>query len=104
MTDQRGYFPISESFTQRWGLDATGNWQGLQDDDTGAGMWNLIQNCAANTVNEITRVANSAGQTRVPARRPRRKGCPNSPNGIASCRIFLRTSGGRAKGFVQWPT
>ena len=51
----------SESFAQCWGLDATGNWQGFQEDDTGAGIWSLVQSRAANTVNEITRVTNSTG-------------------------------------------
>ena len=61
MTDQSGYVPTRESFAQCWGLDATGNWQNFQEDDTGAGTWNLIQSRAANTVNEITGITNSAG-------------------------------------------
>ncbi len=61
MTDQSGYVPTSESFAQCWGLDATGNWQNFQEDDTGAGTWSLVQSRAANTVNEITGITNSAG-------------------------------------------
>ncbi len=61
MTDQSGYVLTSESFAQCWGLDATGNWQNFQEDDTGAGTWSLVQSRAASTVNEITGISNSAG-------------------------------------------
>ena len=48
-------------FAQCWTLDPTGNWKGFQEDDTGSGIWNLIQSRTASTVNEITGITNSVG-------------------------------------------
>ncbi len=64
---QRGTLTSSNSqvqspkFAQCWTLDATGNWKGFRQDDTGSGTWNLIQSRSANPVNEITGIVNSAG-------------------------------------------
>jgi RHS repeat-associated protein len=64
---QRGTLANSDSqiqnpkFLQCWTLDATGNWKGFRQDDTGSGTWNLIQSRSANPVNEITGIVNSAG-------------------------------------------
>jgi RHS repeat-associated protein len=49
------------TFGQCWTLDATGNWKGFRDDDTGSGTWDLVQSRTANTVNEITNITNSVG-------------------------------------------
>ena len=51
----------SGAFNQCWTLDATGNWKGFREDDTGSGTWNLVQSRSANTVNEITGITNSVG-------------------------------------------
>jgi RHS repeat-associated protein len=42
-------------------LDATGNWKGFREDDTGSGAWDLVQSRTANTVNEITGITNTTG-------------------------------------------
>jgi hypothetical protein len=42
----------SQTFAQCWTLDSTGNWQGFREDDDGNGSWDLIQQRAANAVNE----------------------------------------------------
>ena len=51
----------SPDFIQCWTLDATGNWKGFREDDTGSGTWDLVQSRTANTVNEITGITNSTG-------------------------------------------
>ncbi len=51
----------SETFAQCWGLDNTGNWQNFQQDDTGAGVWDLVQARTANAVNEILSILPVAG-------------------------------------------
>jgi len=53
--------PGTVTFGQCWTLDATGNWKGFREDDTGSGIWNTVQNRSANTVNEITEISNSVG-------------------------------------------
>ncbi len=55
----------SETFAQCWTLDATGNWSGFRQDDTGDGTWDLVQARTANTVNEITDITNSVGSAWV---------------------------------------
>ena len=58
----------SGTFNQCWTLDATGNWKGFREDDTGSGAWNLVQSRSANPVNEITGISNSVGSAwTVPA-------------------------------------
>jgi RHS repeat-associated protein len=52
---------VARTFGQCWTLDSTGNWAGFQQDSTGSGSWDLIQNRSANSVNEITSLLNSAG-------------------------------------------
>ena len=42
-------------------MDTTGNWSNYRQDDTGDGTWDLIQNRANNTVNEITNITESTG-------------------------------------------
>lgn len=42
-------------------MDTTGNWSNYRQDDSGDGSWDLIQNRANNTVNEITNITESAG-------------------------------------------
>ena len=54
-------FISPETFAQCWGLDSTGNWQNFQEDDTGSGVWDLVQQRIANPVNEITIINNSVG-------------------------------------------
>ena len=49
------------TFNQCWTLDATGNWKGFREDDTGSGTWDLVQSRTTNTVNEITGITNSTG-------------------------------------------
>ncbi len=49
------------TFNQCWTLDVTGNWKGFREDDTGSGIWNLVQSRSANTVNEISSISNSVG-------------------------------------------
>jgi RHS repeat-associated protein len=51
----------SLTFSQCWTLDATGNWKGFRQDDTGDGTWDLVQSRTANPVNEITNITNSTG-------------------------------------------
>ena len=51
----------TSTFAECWGLDTTGNWSNYRQDDTGDGSWDLIQNRANNTVNEITNITESAG-------------------------------------------
>jgi RHS repeat-associated protein len=55
----------SETFAQCWTLDSTGNWQGFREDDTGNGTWDLIQQRAANAVNEISGITETAGPSWV---------------------------------------
>ena len=55
----------NNTFAQCWTLDATGNWAGFREDDTGDGTWDLNQTRTANTVNEITGISESAGPTWV---------------------------------------
>jgi len=50
----------SKHFAQDWALDATGNWRNFREDDDGAG-WDLDQLRTANTVNEITDIAETRG-------------------------------------------
>lgn len=62
---QRGRIEVSEvedlTFAQCWTLDATGNWSGFREDDTGDGTWNLVQFRTSNPANEITLITNTAG-------------------------------------------
>jgi RHS repeat-associated protein len=51
---------LAKFFAQCWSLDETGNWSNFREDDSGAG-WDLVQNRASNTANEITLVTNLAG-------------------------------------------
>ena len=51
----------TSTFAECWGLDTTGNWSNYRQDDTGDGTWDLIQNRANNTVNEITNITESVG-------------------------------------------
>ena len=53
--------PGTATFGQCWTLDPTGNWKSFREDDTGSGIWNLIQSRTASTVNEITGITNSVG-------------------------------------------
>ena len=68
---QRGTLAANETsivpmtFAQCWSLDATGNWPNFQQDDTGSGVWDLLQGRSANTVNEITSFINSVGSAWV---------------------------------------
>jgi RHS repeat-associated protein len=55
----------SETFAQCWTLDSTGNWQGFREDDDGNGTWDLIQQRAANPVNEISNISETAGPSWV---------------------------------------
>jgi RHS repeat-associated protein len=57
--------PASGTFNQCWSLDTTGNWSGLREDNTGDGIWDLIQSRTANPVNEITGITNTVGSTWV---------------------------------------
>lgn len=50
----------SETFGQCWTLDATGNWNGFREANTGE-SWTLEQSRTANPVNEITGITNSVG-------------------------------------------
>ena len=58
---QTGIIPGSGTFNQCWTLDATGNWKGFREDDTGSGTWNLVQSRSANPVNEISGITSSVG-------------------------------------------
>jgi RHS repeat-associated protein len=64
---QRGTLNLTETaispltFAQCWGLDVAGNWEDFRQDDTGSGVWDLVQNRAANAVNEITSIVPIAG-------------------------------------------
>jgi RHS repeat-associated protein len=58
---QTGITLGSGTFNQCWTLDATGNWKGFREDDTGSGAWGLIQSRSANPVNEISGITNSVG-------------------------------------------
>jgi RHS repeat-associated protein len=51
----------TSTFAECWGLDTTGNWSNYRQDDNGDSSWDLIQNRANNTVNEITNITESAG-------------------------------------------
>jgi RHS repeat-associated protein len=53
------------TFGQCWTLDATGNWKGFREDDSGSGTWDLVQSRTANTVNEITGISNTTGSAWV---------------------------------------
>jgi RHS repeat-associated protein len=53
------------TFGQCWTLDATGNWEGFREDDTGSGTWDLIQTRTANTVNEISDISDLVGPSWV---------------------------------------
>ncbi|MBX3452388.1 MAG: hypothetical protein KF777_22720 [Planctomycetaceae bacterium] len=55
----------SSTFGQCWTLDATGNWQGFREDDTGDGTWDLVQSRASNPVNEITAISETSGPSWV---------------------------------------
>ena len=57
--NERAIAPMT--FEQCWGLDATGNWQNFQQDDTGTGVWDLIQARMSNPVNEITIINSRSG-------------------------------------------
>ncbi len=50
----------SPQFAQCWSLDATGNWAGFRQANTG-NPWDLVQARTANAVNEITAITNSTG-------------------------------------------
>ncbi|MCA9091433.1 MAG: RHS repeat-associated core domain-containing protein, partial [Planctomycetaceae bacterium] len=47
-------------FAQCWSLDATGNWEGFRQSDTGS-AWSLVQDRTSNDVNEITNITESTG-------------------------------------------
>jgi hypothetical protein len=51
----------NEQFAQCWTLDTTGNWSGFREDDTGDGIWDLVQSRSSNPVNEITGITNTVG-------------------------------------------
>ncbi len=51
----------TSTFAECWALDTTGNWSNYRQDDNGDGAWDLIQNRANNTVNEITNITEMAG-------------------------------------------
>jgi RHS repeat-associated protein len=55
----------SETFAQCWGLDATGNWSNFRQDDTGDGIWDLVQGRTATTANEISGLLNAVGSSWV---------------------------------------
>lgn len=55
----------NKTFAQCWTLDATGNWKGFRQDDTGDGTWDLNQSRASNPVNEITGITEFAGPSWV---------------------------------------
>jgi RHS repeat-associated protein len=63
---QAGITAGTGTFNQCWTLDATGNWKGFREDDTGSGVWDLVQGRSANTVNEISGIANSVGSAWAP--------------------------------------
>ncbi|MBC8874772.1 MAG: RHS repeat-associated core domain-containing protein [Planctomycetes bacterium] len=52
-------------FSQDWQLDATGNWRNFREDDDGDGTWDLNQQRTANTVNEISDIAETVGPSWV---------------------------------------
>ena len=58
---QAAIAPGSGTFSQCWTLDATGNWKGFREDDTGSGTWDLVQSRSANTANEITGISTPVG-------------------------------------------
>ena len=49
------------TFGQCWTLDATGNWKGFREDNSGSGTWSLVQARSASTANEISAITNSVG-------------------------------------------
>jgi len=51
----------SGTFEQQWGLDPTGNWKFMKQDNNGNGTWDLVQLRSANKVNEITNANNTTG-------------------------------------------
>lgn len=55
----------TKTFAQCWTLDTTGNWSQFGQDDMGAGTWDLQQERAASTVNEITDITEQAGPSWV---------------------------------------
>ena len=55
----------SSTFAQCWTLDATGNWSGFREDDTGNGTWDRVQSRTANGVNEIANISASVGPTPI---------------------------------------
>ena len=64
---QRGTLNANETsimpmtFAQCWTLDAAGNWLSFQQDHSGSGIWDLIQERSPNLLNEITNMNNSVG-------------------------------------------
>ena len=54
---------LASTFAQCWSLDSTGNWTVFQQDNTGDGVWDLIQTRTTNSLNEITEINNAAGPT-----------------------------------------
>ncbi|MDZ4684185.1 MAG: hypothetical protein SH850_03795 [Planctomycetaceae bacterium] len=48
-------------FAQCWTLDSTGNWQGFRQADSNCASWDLVQQRAANPVNEIGGITNAVG-------------------------------------------
>jgi len=53
---------MNETFAQCWSLDSTSNWHGFRESAEG-GPWTTIQSRAANTVNEITDITNTVGES-----------------------------------------
>ncbi|MCA9091450.1 MAG: hypothetical protein KDA90_22775, partial [Planctomycetaceae bacterium] len=50
----------SAQFAQCWSLDATGNWEGFRQSDSGS-AWSLVQDRTSNAVNEVTAISESTG-------------------------------------------
>jgi len=53
------------AFEQAWGLDPVGNWAGFEQDSSGGGTFDLVQQRANNAVNEITDITETAGSSWV---------------------------------------
>jgi RHS repeat-associated protein len=54
-----------KDFAQCWALDPAANWSVFRQDDTGGGIWDLVQQRSANSVNEITGITNTVGSAWV---------------------------------------
>jgi RHS repeat-associated protein len=68
---QRGTLTAGDSsitsmlFAQCWRLDTTDNWQNFREDSNGDGVWELVQNRAANPANKLSALSSVVGPSWV---------------------------------------